>query len=260
MRGMVIAGNWKMNTTPSEGVELAGQIVQAFSGDNGVKVVIFPPATHLEKIAGVIAGSPVEMGAQNMHWDPSGAYTGELSAPMLLEVGCKWAIIGHSERRSFFGETDESVNQRACQAIVSGIRPIVCIGETLDEREAGGTFSVLTKQIRIGIDGLPLTGNGGLVIAYEPVWAIGTGQTASTEQVQEAHIHIRNTIELLFGKESAQSTVIQYGGSVNDKNATDLLACEDVDGALIGGASLKPDKFAAIIDAAEHVMRDRKKD
>ena len=189
-----------------------------------------------------------------MHWESSGAFTGEISAAMLKQVGCEWVIIGHSERRTYFGETDRTVNQRLRKALDTGIRPIVCIGETLEEREAGRMFQVLERQLEIGLNGVVLQGSGGVVIAYEPVWAIGTGKTATAGQVQEAHRFIRDMLARRFGRESADMTVIQYGGSVKPDNAQELLACPDVDGALIGGVSLKADQFAAVVVIAEGLV------
>ncbi len=242
-----------MNTLPEEGAELAGEIANAVKDIDNVKVVICPPATHLHAVGEALKGSRVGLGAQNVHWEDNGAFTGEVSTSMLEALGCQWVIIGHSERRQMFGETDEGVNKRLRHVVKTGIRPIVCIGETLEEREAGDTFKVLEKQIRIGFNGVALKGNGGVVIAYEPVWAIGTGLTATPEQAQEAHRFIRGLLSEIFGEASASGTVIQYGGSMNEKNAGELMGGEDIDGGLIGGASLKPESFTAIIKAASKV-------
>ncbi len=250
MRERIVAGNWKMNTSPAEGLKLAQDIARRVDDAGGVTVVLFPPTTHLASIADALRGTPVELGAQNVHWEDSGAFTGEISAEMLLECGCRWVIVGHSERRRYFGENDETVNRRAGKALESGLRPIVCIGETLSEREAGLTFDVLARQIEVGLEGLNLAGRGGLVVAYEPVWAIGTGHTATPGQADEAHRFIRGRIASRFGEDRAESTVIQYGGSVNDRNAAELLSRPDIDGALVGGASLDAGKFAAIVQAA----------
>jgi len=250
VREIIVAGNWKMNTTPVEGLALVKQLAGSVSGAQTVKIVVCPPATHLAPIVEALADSSIEVGAQNVHWEASGAYTGELSAEMILATGAKWAIIGHSERRRYFGESDVFVQKRAKRALQSGIRPIVCIGETLEERESGRTFDVIERQVQVGLEGLTLTGKGGLVIAYEPVWAIGTGRTATPEQVEEAHLYIRSLLKEQFGETSASETVIQYGGSVTDENAAELMACPNVDGALVGGASLKVEKFALIVEAA----------
>lgn len=252
MREMIIAGNWKMNTTLWDGVDLAWSIGQCNKDRKSPTIVLCPPATHLFLVHNALRGTPVEVGAQNIHWEKSGAYTGEISVETLQAIGIKWTIVGHSERRQFFGETDETVNKRARRAVEAGIRPIVCIGETLVERDSGETFTVLKKQLLAGLNELPVIGNGGVVIAYEPVWAIGTGRTATPEQAQEAHAFIRTEIGISHGKQAAAETVIQYGGSVNDANAEALMACPDIDGALVGGASLSQLKFNAIIEAARH--------
>ncbi|MCF7811039.1 triose-phosphate isomerase [bacterium] len=253
MRERIIAGNWKMNTLPEEGAELAHEVAKAVKDIDNVKIVICPPATHLCHISNAIKGSNVGLGAQNVHWEEKGAFTGEVSTSMLKALGCQWVIIGHSERRQMFGETDEGVNKRLRHIVKSNIRPIVCIGETLEERQAGDTFKVLERQIRIGFEGVEMSGNSGVVIAYEPVWAIGTGLTATPEQAQEAHHFIRELLSEMYGSENAAATVIQYGGSMNEKNADVLMSCEDVDGGLIGGASLKPESFAAIVNASSMI-------
>jgi triosephosphate isomerase len=259
MREKIVAGNWKMNTTPRQGVELAGAVVEAVKGikvvsnvpfDTGVTVVICPPATHLAMVGQALKGTTVSLGAQNVHWEDKGAFTGEIASGMLEECGCKWAIIGHSERRQLFGETDGTVNRRLRKAVTTGLRPIVCIGETLSERDAGKAMAVISRQLRAALEGVPLAGRGGVVIAYEPVWAIGTGRNATPEQAQEIHHFIRKTLAGMYDAGAADETVIQYGGSVTDKNAVELMACKDVDGGLIGGASLKPDVFAMIVKAA----------
>ena len=254
-REIIIAGNWKMNTTPSEGVGLAQRIASAVETvDPGVRIVVCPPATHLVATGEFIAsryqsGIRIELGGQNVHWAEKGAFTGEISAPMLERSGCRWVIIGHSERRQYFGETDETVNQRLLYTLTTTLRPIVCIGETLPERKAHITFDVLRRQLQVGLKGARVDGEGGLVIAYEPVWAIGTGETATPEQAEQAHRFIRDTVAEMAGYPAANATSILYGGSVTDKNAAELLACPDVDGALVGGASLDPVKFTKIVMA-----------
>ena len=253
MREIVIAGNWKMNTNPWEGAMLARDIAGLLTGGNGlsqVTVVVCPPATHLVMVVTTLSGSSVMVGAQNVHWDEKGAFTGEISADWVHFLGARWTIIGHSERRRWFGETDATVNGRLKRAIASGLRPIVCVGETLEEREAGKTFEVIERQIRVGLKEVALTGRGGIVIAYEPVWAIGTGRNATPAQAQEAHSFIRDLLGRLYHPDLAEATVIQYGGSVTAENAPALMPCPDVDGALVGGASLKLDQFMAIIHAA----------
>ncbi|MBT3233731.1 MAG: triose-phosphate isomerase [Calditrichaeota bacterium] len=255
MREKIIAGNWKMNTLPSEGIELAKNLSNLVAGINDVTVVVCPPATHLVAISQTLKMGSIGLGAQNVHWESSGAYTGELSAGMLLKSGCTWVIIGHSERRSYFGETDRSVNKRLKKSLEMNLRPIVCIGETLPERESGRTFQVLEKQLELGLDGVELKGTGGMIIAYEPVWAIGTGVTATTDQAQEAHKFIRDKLSQMFSRETADLTTILYGGSMNEKNAGTLMEMSDVDGGLIGGASLKAEQFAAIVKAASNATK-----
>jgi len=250
VREKIVAGNWKMNTTPVEGAELVRKLSDRIGLLDRVKVVVCPPATHLTIITDLLRGSKLEVGAQNVHWEASGAFTGEISTDMLLSIGVKWAIIGHSERRRYFGETDELIQKRAHRALAAGIRPIVCIGETLEERESEQTYKVIERQVQVGLNNLTLKGIGGLVIAYEPVWAIGTGRTATPEQAQDAHRYIRSLLKSKFGDKAANETVIQYGGSVTDENAAELMSCPDVDGALVGGASLKPEKFIPIVEAA----------
>lgn len=245
-----------MNTSPSAGLGLATQIAEFVLKIDGVTVVICPPATHLQYVRQSLeakasqGGNRVYLGAQNVHWADSGAFTGELSVNMLERTGCSWVIIGHSERRQYFGETDDSVNKRLLKVLDSNLRPMVCIGETLEQRKSGDTFNVLKRQLDVGLKDAQLGGDGGLVIAYEPVWAIGTGMTATPDQAQEAHQFIRSHLAEMFDKDSADETVIQYGGSMNENNAAELLACEDIDGGLIGGASLDAKKFVGIVLAA----------
>ena len=253
MREIIVAGNWKMNTTPWEGAMLARRVVELIAGGNGhtrVIVLLFPPFTHLPLVLAVIGGTDIGVGVQHIHWEEKGAFTGEISAGMVHHLGCRWVIIGHSERRRYFGENDESVNRRLKRALNTGLRPIVCVGETLEEREAGHTFKVLERQLRFGLEGITLEGYAGVVIAYEPVWAIGTGRNATPEQADEAQEFIRSVIKTLSDKRSAEGTAILYGGSVTDANAPELMGCPNVDGALVGGASLKAEQFAAIVRAA----------
>jgi len=251
VRNFIIAGNWKMNTTPTTGVELARSISDHIPPHTGVKVLLFPPATHLSHFQQEFNEADFEYGGQNVHWENSGAYTGEFSPEMLLELGCKWVIVGHSERRKFFGETDQSVNKRLLNTLNSSLSPILCIGETLTERESNLTYEVLERQIKVALENLTDENAERLVVAYEPVWAIGTGHTATTDQAQEAHHFIRNVLAQCFSGELANNIVVQYGGSVNAGNALELMSCPDVDGALIGGASLKPDEFIRIIEIAD---------
>ena len=244
-----IAGNWKMNETIAEAIALVEALKAEVQGVSGVDIAVAPTFTALDRVAGALKGSNIQLAAQNVHWEKSGAFTGEIAAAMLSEIGCAWAIIGHSERRQFFGETDEGVNKRARAAIESGIGAIVCVGETLDEREAGKTLEVVGRQVTEGLKGMSAEDSRLLVIAYEPVWAIGTGKVATTAQAQEVHAHIRQLLKAQFGDEAGAAVRIQYGGSVKPSNAAELLAQPDINGALVGGASLKAADFAAIIKA-----------
>ncbi len=247
MRKTIIAGNWKMNKTPSEAAELAAAIAQI----QGAKceVVICPPFVDLFFAKKALEGSNVKLGAQNCHWKESGAFTGEISADMLIEAGCDYVILGHSERRQYFGETDETVNLRTKAALEKGLKTIVCVGETLEERENGITEKVIDRQVRLGLADLTREQMANVVIAYEPVWAIGTGLTATNEQAEEVCKFIRDLLVELFGAEVAEETTIQYGGSMNAGNCAALLAMPNIDGGLIGGAALKPADFAVIVEA-----------
>ena len=249
LRKAVIAGNWKMNKTRPEAAELANQI-KAFPAGEGVQVVVGVPYTNLETVVNALKGTDVKVAAQNVHYEKSGAFTGEVSADMLKEIGAEYVIIGHSERRQYFGETDETVNKRTKAALDAGLIPIMCVGELLDEREADITEEVVSRQTKLGLAGFTADEVKKTIIAYEPVWAIGTGKTATAEQAGEACGLIRNVIAKLYGKAVADAVTIQYGGSMNAKNAAELLAQEDVDGGLIGGASLIAEDFGVIIGAA----------
>lgn len=247
MRRPLIAGNWKMNNNGSESVALVGQLKGMLADASGVDVVVAPPFTALGAVAAALTGTPLSLAAQHLFWEESGAFTGEISAAMLKEVGCRYVIIGHSERRQYFGETDETVNKRIRAALRASLIPLVCIGETLAEREGEKTLAVIEGQLTKGLQGLSLTEMETVVIAYEPVWAIGTGKTASPQQAQEAHHFIRGLISRTFSSEIAETTRILYGGSVNPDNVDQLMAQPDIDGALVGGASLKADAFARIV-------------
>ncbi len=246
MRRPFIAGNWKMNKTNAEAVETAERIRESVKEIGGVDVLIAPPFTALAPVREVLKGSEVKLGAQNLHHEKSGAFTGEVSAGMLLSAGCGYVIVGHSERREYFGCTDEIVNMKTRAALEAGLNPIVCVGELLSEREENRTFDVLKRQITGGLKDLPSGGIGMLTLAYEPVWAIGTGRTATPAQAQEAHRFIRETFSGMYGEEVSSSLRILYGGSVKPGNIAEIMEGEDVDGALVGGASLDPDSFAAI--------------
>ncbi len=253
MRNRMIAGNWKMNKTFSEGVVLAQGIVDELAGGTGaVDVVIAPPAVDLKGVSEVLnqAGSSVALSAQNVYWEESGAYTGEVAPAMLESVGATYCIIGHSERRGYFGETDEDVNRKAKALMAHGITPISCCGEPLEVREAGGHVAFVVEQIKADTAGLTITDPSKYVIAYEPIWAIGTGKTATADDAQEVCGAIRKTLVEIFGAETAQGIRILYGGSAKPENINGFLEKEDVDGALVGGASLKTDSFAAMVKSA----------
>lgn len=249
MRTKIIAGNWKMNQTAAETARLIAEIRAEVDGVEAVETVVCPPFTSLAAAAEALRGSVVALGAQNVHWEKNGAYTGEVSADMLREAGVRYVIVGHSERRQYFGETDETVSRRARAALGAGLNPIVCVGETLQEREAGATADVVERQLRAGLSGVEPGDWARLVIAYEPVWAIGTGRTATAEQAQDVHAGIRAVVGELAGAETAAGIRIQYGGSMKPDNAAELLAQPDVDGGLIGGAALDAASFAAIVKA-----------
>lgn len=248
-RKFLIAGNWKMNKTPSDGADLAYEIVQSFGKEHGVDVVLCPPFTALESVGRACEGSAVKLGAQNMHHEASGAYTGEVSAAMLRSLFCTHVILGHSERRTYFGEDDAFINRKVLAALKSELRPILCVGETLSEREANKTLDVVKRHVTLGLKEVPAEAAGDVVIAYEPVWAIGTGKVATTDQAQEVHAFIRGLLAEQFG-EGAQRIRILYGGSMKPSNAPELLEQPDIDGGLIGGASLESASFLALVDAA----------
>ncbi len=246
MRTPLIAGNWKMHKTVSEALALVEALVPRVRGLDGVEVVVAPPFTALYPVARALQGTGVRLAAQNMHWESQGAYTGEVSAPMLTELGVRYVILGHSERRQMFGETDDAVARKAARALAAGITPIVCVGETLEQRDAGRAAEVVESQVRGAAGPLGADAVDRIVVAYEPVWAIGTGRSASAEQAQEMHARIRGVLATLGGAERARRTRILYGGSVKPGNIRELMAQGDVDGALVGGASLDAESFAAI--------------
>lgn len=248
MRRRIIAGNWKMNTTVAEAISLAEAITNEHHNHH-VDVVLCPPFTNLYAVHSVIKDTPVALGAQNLHWEEKGAFTGEVAASMLRSVGCQFVIIGHSERRQFFGETDETVNKKIKKALEHQLTPIVCVGELLEERESRQTEAVVEKQVRGAFSGLVKHEALKLVIAYEPVWAIGTGRVATPEQAQQVHKFVRDLLAALYDRETAETIRIQYGGSMKAENAAELLAQPDIDGGLIGGASLKADSFLGIVNA-----------
>jgi triosephosphate isomerase len=250
IRKKLIAGNWKMNKTSADAVALAHEIVVSVGTQQDVEVLLCPPFTALEGVAGAIDGSVVKLGAQNMHFEASGAFTGEISAPMLRALFATHVILGHSERRSLFGETDELVNRKVLAALKNQLRPIICVGESLAEREAGTTLKVVQVQAERALEGVSKDLAPGIVMAYEPVWAIGTGKVATTEQAQEVHGFIRGLLTKLFGEGVSQKVRILYGGSMKPANAPELLAQRDIDGGLIGGASLEARSFMDLVRAA----------
>ena len=242
-----IAGNWKMNKTVGEALDLVRQLKASISRIEGVEVAVAPPFTALYAVRKELEGSTIRLAAQNLFWEEKGAYTGEVSPPMLKEMGCHYVILGHSERRQFFGETDETVNRKIKAALGQDLDVIFCIGETLKEREEGKTFSVIEKQVTGGLKDIGKEEMRRIVVAYEPVWAIGTGKTATPEQAEEVHRFIREKLGKLFSREIAEGVRIQYGGSVTPENIKGLMGQENIDGALVGGASLKADTFSKIV-------------
>ena len=247
-RRKLIAGNWKMNKTIPEGLALVRELkglVSSIPGDR-VEIAVAPPFVSLHAVAKELEGSSLKLAAQNCHWEASGAYTGEVSAQMLKDVGCAYVIVDHSERRQYFGETDETVNKRTRAVVGAGMTPIICVGETPAEREANRTLEVVERQVAGALKGFQAAEVAGFVLAYEPVWAIGTGRTATSAQAQEVHRAIREQLGRLYDRGTAERVLIQYGGSVKPDNAAELLGQPDVDGALVGGASLKAGDFAAI--------------
>ncbi len=249
LRKAIIAGNWKMNKTRPEAKELI-EAIKPLAANAGCEVVVCVPFTNLETAVEAVKGTNIHVGAQNCHFEKSGAFTGEISADMLKEVGVEYVVLGHSERRQYFGETDETVNKRLKAALAAELKPIVCIGELLWERECGITEEVLGKQCKLDFYGLTADEMKKCVIAYEPVWAIGTGKTATADQAEEACAYIRSVIAKMFDSATADAVTVQYGGSMNAKNAAELLSKVNVDGGLIGGASLKAPDFGEIIKAA----------
>ena len=251
LRQAIIAGNWKMNKTRPEAKALIEEL-KPIAAKATCGVVICVPYTNLETAVELTKGTNIKVGAENVHFEKSGAFTGEISADMLTEIGVEYVIIGHSERRQYFGETDETVNKRTKAALAAGLKPIVCVGELLWERECDITEEVIARQIKLDLYDVSAEDVKKTVIAYEPVWAIGTGKTATAEQAQEVCAFIRATLAKLYGQETADAVTIQYGGSMNPKNAAELVAQPDVDGGLIGGASLKAADFGVLLEAASN--------
>ncbi|MDO8535777.1 MAG: triose-phosphate isomerase [Candidatus Omnitrophota bacterium] len=247
LRKVIIAGNWKMNKNIGESIDLANSIKRSLYDIEDVEIVICPPFTSLSDVNEITMETNIKLGAQNCFWEKEGAFTGEISAPMLKNVGCEYCIIGHSERRQFFGETNETVNKKLKALLKENIKPIVCVGEKLEERKSGKTFDVIKDHVVNSLAGLSKEEMLRVVVAYEPVWAIGTGVNATKEQAQEVHKYIRTLLGQMHGDEVARSVRIQYGGSVKPENIKELISQEDVDGALVGGASLKADSFVQLV-------------
>ena len=250
MRRTVIAGNWKMNMTPSAARAFIGELAPMVAGKDKCDIVLCVPFVDIAVAAEAAKGTNIKIGAENVHFKASGAYTGEVAADMLLEAGAEYVIVGHSERRQYFAETDETVNLRTKAALAAGLKVILCLGELLEARQAGITEEIVSMQTKLDLAGIPEEDLKNVIIAYEPVWAIGTGLTATPEQADEACGIIRRVVASLYSEKAAADMTIQYGGSMNEKNAAELLAKENVDGGLIGGASLVTAKFSAIVDAA----------
>ncbi len=250
MRKPLIAANWKLNNTVPDALKFIAAFTADLKSAGGVDVVIAPPFTALYALGETMAGTEFKLAAQNMYWEDTGAYTGEISGPMLKDVGCAYVIIGHSERRQIFGDTNASVNKKLMAATRNDLDPIMCVGETLDEREGNRTWDVIGAQLKEGLKGIDLAALKNFVIAYEPIWAIGTGKTATPDQAQEVHGLIRSHLKDAYGMETAERTRLLYGGSVKPSNSRELLGKPDIDGALVGGASLDPQQFAAIARSA----------
>ncbi|NCD22943.1 MAG: triose-phosphate isomerase [Spartobacteria bacterium] len=250
MRKKIVAGNWKMNMTTAEAAALVNALKADLANFREVEVVVCPPFTALSTVSELVQGTHIDLGAQNMHWEKNGAYTGEICAGMLRELYCHYVILGHSERRQYFGETDAIVNRKTKAALASSLHPIVCVGETLQEREAGKVEEVITTQVKGSLAGLSAKEVLDSVIAYEPVWAIGTGKTATSQQAQDVHALIRKVLAEMFDATVAQGVRIQYGGSVKAANAKELFGMPDIDGGLIGGAALDAKSFIDIVRAA----------
>lgn len=249
MRRALIAGNWKMHRTAAQARGLAEEL-KGLVASASADVVVCPTFTSLQAVGEALEGSSISLGAQNMHWEQEGAFTGEVSAAMILTIGCTYVILGHSERRQYFAETDADVNRKLAAALDVGLKPIVCVGETLEQRDSGQMESVVLGQVKAALDGIPAEAIPGIALAYEPIWAIGTGRTATPAQAEEVHLLIRQFLRSNCGDQAADAVRIQYGGSVKPDNALELFSQANIDGGLIGGASLKAESFAAIVTAA----------
>jgi len=247
MRKKVIAGNWKMHMNLHQSQKLVSEIINGLGKDSRSEVIVCPPFTSLSEVSSLLKGTQVKLGAQNMFYEENGAYTAEISADMLKSVGCEYVILGHSERRVIFNESNELINKKVKAALSKGLKPIFCIGELLEQRENGQTMNVISMQVEKGLEGIAAEQMKNIIIAYEPVWAIGTGKTATPEQAQEVHSFIRELVVKKYSTSVAENLIIQYGGSVKPDNSGELLSQKDIDGALVGGACLKADSFLSII-------------
>ena len=256
MRKIIIAGNWKMNKTISQAIELTNGLKRSLFDIEGVEIVVCPPFSCLDQVSEVISESNIKLGAQNMHWEDEGAFTGEVSPLMLKDLGCKYVILGHSERRQYFFETNETVNKKVVSALKSGLTPVVCVGEKIEERKANKTFDVVRDHVQNSLKGFSSEDLQKIVIAYEPVWAIGTGLTATPQQAQEVHGFIRKLLTEMSDSKTADNITIQYGGSVKPANIEDLIKEKDIDGALVGGASLKIDSFTEIVKKSNTSIKE----
>jgi triosephosphate isomerase len=250
MRKKVIAGNWKMNMNLHQSQKLVSEILNGLGKDSKTEVIVCPPFTSLSEVSSLLKGTQVKLGAQNMYYEESGAYTAEISAEMLKSVGCEYVILGHSERRIIFNEPDDLINKKIKTALTKSLKPIFCIGELLEQRESGKTMEVVSSQVEKGLEGITSEQMKNVIIAYEPVWAIGTGKTATPQQAQEVHLFIRELVAKKYSTSVAENLIIQYGGSVKPDNSGELLSQKDIDGALVGGACLKADSFLSIIASA----------
>jgi triosephosphate isomerase len=255
MRQLFVAGNWKMNLDLKTSVDLATALRHQTAEISNVTMAVAPVSVYLKSVCDALSGSSIGVAGQNMHFEESGAFTGEVAGPMLLDIGCDLVILGHSERRHVFGETDEMINQKLHKALELGLKPILCVGETLEQRKDGRTEIVNAGQLKAGLDSVTEEQMARVTIAYEPVWAIGTGETASPEQAEEVHQVLRGLLEDMFNQNVAMSTIIQYGGSVKPHNAEELMSMPNVDGALVGGASLKAETFVPIIETASKIKK-----
>ncbi|NWG29073.1 MAG: triose-phosphate isomerase [Ignavibacteriaceae bacterium] len=250
MRKKIIAGNWKMNMNLHQSQKLVSEIINGLGKNDKAEVIVCPPFTSLSEVSNLLKGTKIKLGAQNMYYEESGAYTGEISADMLKSVGCEYVILGHSERRVIFNESDELINKKILAALSKGLKPIFCVGELLEQRESGNTMQVVSRQVEKGLEEVTPDQMKNIIIAYEPVWAIGTGKTATPAQAQEVHSYIRGLVVKNYSSSVGENLIIQYGGSVKPDNSGELLSQKDIDGALVGGACLKADSFLGIIASA----------